>query len=370
MKVVHVGYEHSKDDTRIVRKECLSLAKAGYEVSFVTSGKNSEPGLYDEGIPCSVLPLRGKAKARFLRYLRDVYRELLARDADIYHFHEFVLLPVALKMKRRGKKVIYDMHEMTGEQVYPKYRKRYGSFIAARIRSFIHSYERYAVSRLDYALTVTPYAVRYLQEFSKNVQMVTNYPLLLEPYEPPDLNNDALCFTGNIGDDWHQEEVMAALDMVPQARYNLAGYATEAYIDKMKQHPSWARTSYFGLISHKEALALQHRSSIGIGIHTSGQIPKEGSLGITKIYEYMASGLPVICSAYTLWKEMIKKWQCGLVVEAGDVDGLSKAILTLLEDKEKARRMGQRGRKAAEEEYNWKSQEKHLLEVYEYLSQI
>ena len=39
MKAVHIGYDHRSDDIRIVRKECMSLAKKGIETVFITTRK-------------------------------------------------------------------------------------------------------------------------------------------------------------------------------------------------------------------------------------------------------------------------------------------------------------------------------------------
>ena len=44
MKVVHVGIVHRKDDTRILKKECASLARRGYNVTYVTSDCYGDSG--------------------------------------------------------------------------------------------------------------------------------------------------------------------------------------------------------------------------------------------------------------------------------------------------------------------------------------
>ena len=52
---------------------------------------------------------------------KDIYKKALEIDADIYHFHDPELLPYGLKLKKKGKSVIFDSHENYSEQIKEKY---------------------------------------------------------------------------------------------------------------------------------------------------------------------------------------------------------------------------------------------------------
>ena len=64
MKVCHVGTAHRRYDTRIFYKECTSLAKAGYDVTFLIA---------DDGLPeetrngVRILPVQGAPRKRFIK---------------------------------------------------------------------------------------------------------------------------------------------------------------------------------------------------------------------------------------------------------------------------------------------------------------
>jgi glycosyltransferase involved in cell wall biosynthesis len=90
-----------------------------------------------------------------------------------------------------------------------------------------------------------------------------------------------------------------------------------------------------------------------------------GTLGINKLFEYMLFGLPVICTDFTLWKEIMDKYKCGLYVNPNNSEEIANAIHYLIEHKNEAYRMGQNGRKAIFEEFNWKSQERTYLGIVE-----
>ena len=78
----------------------------------------------------------------------------------------------------------------------------------------------------------------------------------------------------------------------------------------------------------------------------------------------MMMGLPVICTDFLLWKEVVEKNNCGLCVNPRNQDEIVKAVKYLLSDPETAEKMGQNGRQAVKEKYNWETQERVMLEVY------
>jgi len=83
-----------------------------------------------------------------------------------------------------------------------------------------------------------------------------------------------------------------------------------------------------------------------------------------KLFEYMAAGLSVVASNFPLWKEIVEGNQCGITVDPLDPKEIAQAIEYLLTHPEEARQMGENGRRAVEEKYNWEMESKKLLGVY------
>ena len=81
----------------------------------------------------------------------------------------------------------------------------------------------------------------------------------------------------------------------------------------------------------------------------------------------MATGLPVIASDFPIWREIIDREQCGLLVNPGDIDEIERAMKWILDNPHEARAMGERGRKAVEQTYNWSSEASRLITLYERL---
>ena len=83
------------------------------------------------------------------------------------------------------------------------------------------------------------------------------------------------------------------------------------------------------------------------------------------MFEYMAAGIPIIASNFPLWREIIEGNKCGICVDPLDSGAIAGAIQWIANHPDEAKRMGKNGQKAAKEKYDWKTEEKKLLTLYE-----
>ncbi|MDQ3907414.1 MAG: glycosyltransferase [Acidobacteriota bacterium] len=85
------------------------------------------------------------------------------------------------------------------------------------------------------------------------------------------------------------------------------------------------------------------------------------------ILEYMAAARPVVATDVGGAREAIIEGETGHVVAAGDDRALAERIVSLLEDDERARRMGERGRERVAEKFSCAAQSERTLALYERL---
>lgn len=78
----------------------------------------------------------------------------------------------------------------------------------------------------------------------------------------------------------------------------------------------------------------------------------------------MGAGIPVVVSAFPGWVRIIEQHKCGVAVDPTDAGAIAAAIQWLLEHRDQAAGMGQRGRLAVLEQYNWSSAERVLVDLY------
>ena len=89
---------------------------------------------------------------------------------------------------------------------------------------------------------------------------------------------------------------------------------------------------------------------------------------LTKFFEYMAAGLPIVCSDFPVWRELVEGNGVGYCVDPEDPAAAAAAIRRLRDDPAGARAMGERGRELVATRYNWDSQARKLVDLYRRLA--
>ncbi|NLE93874.1 MAG: glycosyltransferase family 4 protein [Chloroflexi bacterium] len=365
MRVCHITSAHPQEDTRILYKECCTLSQAGHEVFLLSYGKT----YMKFGVHIIGLERRPTRRlARIVSGASRIVKKAIEIDAEVYHLHDPELLPYIPKLKRAGKKVIFDSHEDVPQQILEK-----EWLLAPRLVSRVYSWlERHYLKKADAVIGVTPYLVERLANINPKAVMVTNYPVLENNgHLKESVSHDKyLCFVGRVASVWEHLSVIEALQEIKDVRYVLCGPVdTPSYLDMLRSKDANGVLDYRGIVTPQERQELYKRALAGIcwlkpSPNVSGNY---GSLGVNKMFEQMAAGIPIIASDFILWAEIIQRYQCGIVLSSGDIEGLKKAVTFLLENQSEAQQMGLNGRRAVEEEYNWDTQSKTLEDLYEQL---
>ena len=292
---------------------------------------------------------------------KTVYAVAKKMDCDIYHFHDPELLRYGVKLKKAGKKVIFDSHEDVPAQILGK------AWIPAPLRKLVskvyRAYETYMVKRLDAVVAATPYIGEQFQGRAKRVAVVNNYPKLddIQFCEAPFQQRSAIaCYVGGVNVSRGEKVMCEAMKNVQGTLY-IAGNCPPEEVGRVTdEHPN---TVFVGVQSRKNVNQLMENSVVGLCM----LLPTHNYINSQpiKMYEYMAAGLPFVASDFPLWQKIVDKWNCGICVSPNDPDAVAAAINNLMTNRELAQEMGRNGRKAVTEEYNWTVEEKKLVELYQ-----
>jgi glycosyltransferase involved in cell wall biosynthesis len=131
----------------------------------------------------------------------------------------------------------------------------------------------------------------------------------------------------------------------------------------LKTQYSLPGVEFYGYMPPTEGWRMIARCHIGLAVLKP--IPNYFDSYPTKMFEYMALGLPVVVSNFPLYRTIVETAKCGICVDPLNPIEIVKAIQWLLAHPDEARRMGENGRKAVMERYNWDNESKKLLELYE-----
>ena len=83
------------------------------------------------------------------------------------------------------------------------------------------------------------------------------------------------------------------------------------------------------------------------------------------LLEAMLAGLPVVATRVSAVPEVVADGDTGVLLEPGDVDGLAAALQALLTDRERARALGEAGRRRAREEFSVARMAERTQAVYD-----
>jgi glycosyltransferase involved in cell wall biosynthesis len=364
-KICHLTSVHPPFDTRIFYKECKTLVDTGYDVTLVVQNDRDE---VIDGVKILGIDTPKNRTERMKRTTSQVYQRALECDADIYHFHDPELMPLGLRLKRRGKKVIYDVHEDVPRQILSK------QWIPALLRKaiswMVERIENYAAKRFDYIVTATPYIRdRFLKINRKSID-INNFPFLSELHIT---NTDwrskekLVCYVGGIGRVRGIQEMVRAIGMTPYSMLLAGNFESSVEREIALQQDGWRQVIELGHINRTEVKEVLSRSMAGLVLFHPE--PNHINAKPNKMFEYMSAGIPVIASKFPLWNEIIEGNNCGICVDPLNVNEIADAINWIMDYPEQAMRMGENGRKAVEEKYNWEEESKKLIALYDRLTE-
>jgi glycosyltransferase involved in cell wall biosynthesis len=381
-----------------VEKEARSLLKAGHEVFLLSASKCDMP---NEETVEGIKVIRKKLPPNFPRrawnffhlqvfFIHPFWKKALEDavkqyEIQIIHVHDLPLVSTGLSIARKfDLPLIADLHENYPEAVR-QFRMR--AKPAQRILNLASpiwrwkQMEKFCVQGAYRVITVVEEARQhYFTDCgipAEKVTVVMNtedlnyfYSLTIEE----DIVKKyqlyfAISYIGGFG--WHrgiQTAISAMpqiLSTIPEARFIVVGSGNneielkeltrregvEQAVEFTGRQPFALVPSY---ISASEVCLIPHIASG----HTDSTIPH-------KIFQCMAMGKPVVVSSAKPLERIVKETGAGLVYSSGDAEALAEAVIKIYRDNELATKLGEAGKKAVAQKYNWEAEAKKLISLYQ-----
>lgn len=363
ISVCHVTSAHSRYDGRIFLKQCSSLAKNNYKVTLLCCDTLDDEVKNKVNI-VSINKQFSSLRDRIFNSKRMLKKMCLEINADIYQFHDPDLLSLALYMKRKGKVVIFDSHED-----YPSLfleKQSIPVFLRKCLSSVYSLYEKHVFKKIDGVICVADYQLDRIKRINSNAVIITNYPIIDNDFKKNKSVKNTLCFAGGVRADWNHDTVIKAIEDIDDVKYMVAGSYKESYLETLKSYKGFEKAEFLGKLDKKGVKDLYSNSNVGIALcsYRPNTCYKKGSLGNTKIFEYMMYELPVIFTDFDVFKNILKEGKFGIAVNPYDSKEVEAALRYLLDNSKIAKEMGAIGRKLVVEKYNWEAQAKILIKFY------
>lgn len=357
---------HHRYDTRIFIKEAHTLASnSHYKVMLmVADGKGNNS--INRGV-VSIYDLGQPTAGRFGRVLIGQWRAfnaIIKIKPTIVHFHDPELIPLGLLLKAMGHKVIYDAHEDVPSHILDR------GWLYAPLRPVVkwvfEKLEQYAANRYDAIITAAPVISRRFINTCVPMVEVKNYPMIsdeLSVQSDWSKKERALCYiSSSFAAQRGIVELIMAMEKVNATLY-LAGHFNDSTLfEQLQKLLGWKKVKFLGYLNHEEIARLVNRCRIGVSLPHPIKAYLEALP--TKMFEYMLSGIPVVSSDFPSLKSIVNNSQCGICVNPQNPNSIAESINYLLDSSDEAYLMGQNGRKAVLNIYNWKTEAKNLLNLY------
>jgi glycosyltransferase involved in cell wall biosynthesis len=369
--IVVVTSIHPDFDARIW-KHARSLAKAGIRVTLVSPW------------PSAADPVANLEQRSFARVMQRWTRPWLvpwrvARalrgslgDADLVHFHDLDLLPMMWLLSRRWR-IVYDVHEnYPDEMMVREWIPRLARKPLAILVRFV---QRLLARGVGNCVLVVESQLEDLDSSGLRWLVVRNFASLelLSSVRDDHLERSpTVVFTGGQHRTNGSELMLDVAQILARELPGLRWLATDRFAAEDYRHWFEEEIRRRGLadrfdlvpcVPSDQIMRVLNRATIGISPNL--RTPNQEKAIPTKLFEYMAAGLPIVTSDLPNQTQILQQSEAGLLARPEDPQSFADAIRRLVLDPEVARRFGGNGQRAFREHFSWESQIPSLLEFYE-----
>ena len=366
------------NDARVI-KEAISLAGNGYNVRILaTMGDNIPEVEQAEGFTIRRIKRSFKSNTLLgkLEFTLKFTFAALREKADIYHAHDLsTLLECYIASRLNQSKLVYDSHELYGDRS----KRGLGVFLYSTL-------EKRLIKKADPVITVNKYISNILAttyKLNNSPVIVMNCPSL-EPSRggtnyatsitPQDIyqikkNKRIILYQGVIQEGRGGMELIESMKYLDNEYYllmvgdgplkeNLEGRSVKLGLDD--------RICFTGMVSLRHLSDYTRLADIGVILLSKKKSLNYYYASPNKLFEYIHANVPVLAPNYPFLKEIVEKYDIGMLIDAIGPKEIADKIKLILSDMGNYQRMKE-NTEVAKRELNWENEEKKLLEAYKML---
>jgi glycosyltransferase involved in cell wall biosynthesis len=375
MKICMTSFSNLPLDARI-QKEAASLLAAGHEIVLIGFAKNiSQKKIFQEHnfrqIWYPFIEMASNSAWQRLRRVLSalqvgiqIYWTTLLTGADVYHSHEAYPLPTCfLAAKLRGKKIVYDAHEL--------YQNDRWLGTSTLERLFIH--------KVDAVINVNEARADVLrQRYGIAEQtVVMNCPSKTVPsrsgrlrqmFNIPSQDYVVIYHGGFYPKERALDELIRAVPRLPDdAHLVILGFdskGTKAVLQQLVTNLSLSdRVHIMDPVPPNELVEFSTGADIGV-IPQILASDNQRFANPNKLFDYMASQLAVVATDAPTITPIVRGFNIGEIFANPRAEEIAHAIMKLLRDPAYLQACKQSARQAAEEVFFWEREEEKLMSLY------
>ena len=352
---------HNATDARIFYRQARSLSSVGHNVTII-----APKGMLEEEKTIKFIII-SPTKIKWLRLFTNFkyLKKALNGRHDLYHFHDpdFLFFGVLLKIIS-GKKVIFDVHEdfskvLLEAEWIPSSLRRIFSIKYNFIEAFCSLF-------FDGIITATEHIATRFN--ARKTVVIHNYPHSKIDFDTKiEKRPNSLVFIGGITRIRGLYQFLEGLRILRQrvqVTIDVYGSFTDPdYESEMKQEFGQDWIKFHGFVDNTKVYDKLAQYELGVLPYLP--VPNHLEALPTKIFEYMMTGLPIVCSDFPLWHQIVEGNKIGKCFDPLNPENISEILYEILNDKSDLEGMSTMGKILFREKYNWEMEEKELFRFYE-----
>ena len=362
--IYHITIAHNRNDSRIYQRMVKSLSKLNLKIKMIVLDNKG-----DEIIDNVYIIDLGKNNIIYSNHIIKQIRLFfkLVNTKAILHFHEPILLPLAIILRITGNIVIFDMHEnlhlqiITKKWIIPKIIKIFISIIYRKIENIF-------LNLVNGVTVPQPIMVDMYKNQNKNIISISNFYIADKNENLNNLleNKDykKLIYSGTVSKERGFVNMLNLMSNLPKEyTLHIAGNVSK---DLKKQIPSSLKKNIIlhGYLDMQDLKKLYKICGIGlIMFNNIGQYYMSNSL---KLFEYMHYGMFIIMPNFGEWINFNKNYNVGLNLKTNDALDCSKRIKNLKHNLLKD--ISEKNLKSVQKYFIWNREVNKLLTFYKSLN--
>ncbi len=343
-------------DQRMIRI-CTSLTEAGYDVTLVGFlRKNSDP-LISRPFKQKRIPIIAEqGKIMYLHYWIRLFFWLLFTKVDILCAIDLdTILPVYYISLLRGKKRVYDAHE-----IFTELKEVIDRPAVHKMWLWIG---KHTVPHFPAGYTIGEcYAEDFKAKYGVDYKVVRN-ATILKPVTIPEKPERFILYQGAVNVGRCFEQLIPAMKQV-NAKLIICGKGnfSEQAMELAKDNGLEDKVIFEGYIPPEKLREYTIKAWVGITLFEDTSLSNRLSLA-NRFFDYMHNGVPQLCMRYPEYERINSRYEVASLISEITPDAIAAALNRLLTDAAYYTTLQQNALKAREV-YCWQEEAKTLVSVY------
>jgi len=343
-------------DQRMIRI-CTSLAGAGYDVTLVGIKRKTSKPLTERPFRQVRLPIIvEQGKLMYAHYWFNLFFFLLFRKADVLCAIDLdTILPVYYVSRLRGKKRVYDAHE-----IFTELKEVISRPTVYKMWSWIGNH---CVPHFKTGYTIGDSYAGYFRKLYGVEYGVVRNATILKPLQLSEKKQRTILYQGAVNVGRCFEQLIPAMKFV-DATLVVCGegnFYSQA-IALTQEHGLENKVIFKGYVPPTQLIDYTMQAYIGITLFEDTSMSNRLSLA-NRFFDYMHSGVPQLCNKYPEYEQVNAQYEVATLVADLTPENIAAALNKLLTDESYYRKL-QQNCLAAREKYCWQEEEKKLIAVY------